>query len=254
MKCDSLKYVFSEPGNWKGLKDYLDCFFKIMQPVESDNKLFFCLVQVFSSSLEKPSMYLHNRFPLDWQKNYATKNYHLVDPSWAHAKHSTIPFFWSDLKKLTDEQKAMVDDAKEHGLNGGVLVPFHGRAGYSLLWIMSSLSDNDCRDELVSAKNIAYDMFPFVYESVKKVFFGGRPILSKREAEVLYWVAEGLRTEDVSQKLCISAVTVEKHIANSCKKLDAKNRTQCVRMAVNLGLLIPRETCFDFSVRSNYVK
>lgn len=63
-----------------------------------------------------------------------------------------------------------VNDAKEHGLNSGVLVPFHGESGYALLWIMSSLSESECRDDLVSAKNIAYDLLPFIYESVKKVF------------------------------------------------------------------------------------
>ena len=84
------------------------------------------------------------------------------------------------------------------------------------------------------------------------LYCGSKSFLSKREIEVLYWVDEGLKTEDVSQKLCISAATVEKHIANSCKKLYANNRTQCVRMATTLGLIIPGETCFDFSVRLNH--
>ncbi|MEJ2076337.1 MAG: hypothetical protein P8176_14690 [Gammaproteobacteria bacterium] len=69
MLGDSLKGVFSEMGNLEGLKSYLDDFCEAMQPMgDNKNKLLFCFVQMFSISLEKPSMYLHNRFPLEWKK------------------------------------------------------------------------------------------------------------------------------------------------------------------------------------------
>lgn len=248
MLLDGLKKEFLSATELPELRKTMDSFCKQLQ--SGDSKLWVCFVQMFSSSLERPLMYLHNRFPLKWQENYDNKKYHLVDPSWNHAKYSTVPFFWSDLDRLNPDQNAMVEDAKRHGLRSGVLIPFHGRSGYSLLWVMSSNEEAQCREELEYAKAKAYDILPFIYEAVNKVVFGDKPILTKREIDVIYWVAEGLSTEEVAKRIYISPVTVEKHVANACKKLEAKNRTQCVRMAINLGLLIPRETSFNYSIRS----
>lgn len=247
MSFKSLIATFKNIDNLNELRSALDTLNQQMET--STDKLLSCYVQIFYSSLEKPLLYLHNRFPNEWQKTYESKEYHLVDPSWYHCKHSTVPFFWSDLQDLTHEQRTMVDDARAHGLRSGVLIPFHGRSGYSLFWIMSPKEESESIDALESAKRMVYELLPFIYESVKTVVFGQESILTKREKEVLYWIAEGLNTDEVSKKLFISPVTVEKHVANACGKLEARNRTQCVRIAMNLGLLVPGETSFDYSIR-----
>ena len=61
--------------------------------------------------------------------------------------------------------------------------------------------------------------------------------LSHREVEVLSLLAEGASNEDIAGKLFLTTGTVKWHVHNIFGKLDAKNRTQAVKMAKGLGLL-----------------
>lgn len=62
--------------------------------------------------------------------------------------------------------------------------------------------------------------------------------LSKREAEVLYWVAEGKENLEIADVLCVGATTVRKHLEHIYQKLDVKTRTSAVVEALKrLGVL-----------------
>jgi two-component system response regulator DegU len=63
------------------------------------------------------------------------------------------------------------------------------------------------------------------------------PVLSQREAEVLQLFADGCSTVEVGQRLYISAKTVKNHLASIYEKLDARDRTQAVIMAVRMGII-----------------
>jgi DNA-binding CsgD family transcriptional regulator len=53
----------------------------------------------------------------------------------------------------------------------------------------------------------------------------------------LRWLAAGLRYDRIAERLGISLVTVELHVANAKRKLDAKTREQALAIAVALRLL-----------------
>ena len=61
--------------------------------------------------------------------------------------------------------------------------------------------------------------------------------LSKREMEVLRWIAEGLTNAQIAHKLFISVPTVKVHAGNIYSKLGVSNRTQAVTQAQKLNLL-----------------
>lgn len=61
--------------------------------------------------------------------------------------------------------------------------------------------------------------------------------LTKRELEVLHYLAEGLTTKEIAQKMFISTRTVETHRANMLKKLDVKNTAELIKRATQLHLL-----------------
>jgi DNA-binding NarL/FixJ family response regulator len=63
------------------------------------------------------------------------------------------------------------------------------------------------------------------------------PLLSAREEEVLQLVADGLGTTEIAQKMFISQKTVKNHLASIYEKLDARDRTQAVLMAVRMGIV-----------------
>lgn len=62
-------------------------------------------------------------------------------------------------------------------------------------------------------------------------------ILSKREAEVLKLVADGLQREQIAAKLFISPETVKSRLRNVMLKLDVTNSPSAVKRAYELGIL-----------------
>ena len=61
--------------------------------------------------------------------------------------------------------------------------------------------------------------------------------LTKREKEVLAFLAEGLTTKEIAETMFISTRTVETHRANMLKKLDAKNTAELIKRATQLHLI-----------------
>lgn len=61
--------------------------------------------------------------------------------------------------------------------------------------------------------------------------------LTKREVEVLNDISNGLKSQEIAEKLFISERTVEAHRGNIMKKLQAKNMAELIKKAMNLGLI-----------------
>jgi len=61
--------------------------------------------------------------------------------------------------------------------------------------------------------------------------------LSKKEAEVIQFLKQGLTTKEIAAKLYVSTRTVETHRANMLKKLEAKNTAELISKATSLNLL-----------------
>lgn len=80
------------------------------------------------------------------------------------------------------------------------------------------------------------------YLEGKKAVRPGSPwdTLTLREKEVLKLIAEGYRSRDIADQLCISVKTVEKHRANLREKLDLHNASALTKYAVERGLIESR--------------
>ncbi|NEU79858.1 helix-turn-helix transcriptional regulator [Nostoc sp. UIC 10630] len=62
--------------------------------------------------------------------------------------------------------------------------------------------------------------------------------LSKREAEVLFWVAMGKENSEIAKILGVSTVTIRKHLEHTYQKLNVKTRSAAVVTALQkLGIL-----------------
>lgn len=66
-----------------------------------------------------------------------------------------------------------------------------------------------------------------------------KPTLTKRETEVLRFVAKGLSYKDIAARLGISHRTIQNHVQNTLAKLQLKNRVELTRYAVANGLEDP---------------
>lgn len=65
----------------------------------------------------------------------------------------------------------------------------------------------------------------------------GVPRLSQRERQVLAAVARGYNNQEIATRLILSVDTVKTHVSRALVKLSARDRTQAVVRALQLGLL-----------------
>ena len=62
-------------------------------------------------------------------------------------------------------------------------------------------------------------------------------VLTQREIEVLQCIADGLRNQEIAEKLFNSEETIKKHIYHMFQKLHVKNRLSLVTKAKEEGIL-----------------
>jgi DNA-binding CsgD family transcriptional regulator len=56
--------------------------------------------------------------------------------------------------------------------------------------------------------------------------------LSKREAEVLFWIIKGKDTKAIALEMRINYSTVRKHLENIYRKLEVQSRTEAISIAL----------------------
>lgn len=61
--------------------------------------------------------------------------------------------------------------------------------------------------------------------------------ITRRELEVLGWIAAGLSTREIAERLFVSENTVKTHSGRLFEKLGARRRTEAVRRGKELGLI-----------------
>ncbi len=67
----------------------------------------------------------------------------------------------------------------------------------------------------------------------------GTPKLTERETEVLRYVATGLSSRQIAERLFLSPRTVENHVGATLRKLQLRNRVELARYAMDNGLSGP---------------
>ena len=68
-------------------------------------------------------------------------------------------------------------------------------------------------------------------------YYSARQRLAPREAEALRWLAAGMKTSRIADRMGIQDVTVSKHIASARRKLGARTREQALAIALARGLI-----------------
>jgi len=61
--------------------------------------------------------------------------------------------------------------------------------------------------------------------------------ISKREAEILLLVHQGLSNQQIADKLFLSENTIKKHISNIFLKLGVERRTEAIKKALELSII-----------------
>ena len=176
----------------------------------------------------------------DFDARYWVKRYHSDDPCVRRILQYTRPFAWSDEKPKVSTKKTqtMWGEAGDVGMREGFVVKVAGPNGESVMVRMASNEPNFdplVRPLLESIAVVFVTVALRLEEGMVNLTDHG--VLSRREAECLFWVKEGKTDWEIAAILSISAATVYKHIASAKEKLAVTTRSRAAVMASELGLL-----------------
>ncbi len=139
------------------------------------------------------------------------------------------------IKKAHPDTKVLaLSNHSEHSMIAQMLQS--GASGYLL--------KNAPADELLKAIEGVTTQKVFLSNEVQKVLLqaysntqDAAPLLTRREREVLQWLANGHTTNAIAEGLFISPLTVETHRRNLMQKFEVSNVAALIKKAVDYKLL-----------------
>jgi DNA-binding CsgD family transcriptional regulator len=195
------------------------------------------------TELNRPCLF--TTYPEDWMKDYVEKDCARIDPVLRAAGTTGYAFTWEDLEKTTiytPQQVRFMRMAEDAGLNAGIGVPVRGSRA---LVAGIGLAASDRHDGAAAHLDLLNAICTQFYLAFKRLHM--RPeastadvtSLSPKEREILSWVAAGKTDDEIGIILSISRNTVDTHMRNIFRKLDAPNRVAAAVKGITLGHIHP---------------
>jgi two-component system response regulator NreC len=111
-------------------------------------------------------------------------------------------------------------------------------------YVLKSSADTDLLEAIRAVRSGEVYLHPAATKTLLRGYLntrtrreGEEPPLSEREEEVLRLTAEGYTSQEIGEKLIISAKTVDTYRSRIMEKLGLKHRSELVRYALRHGLL-----------------
>jgi LuxR family transcriptional regulator, quorum-sensing system regulator BjaR1 len=182
---------------------------------------------------------LFNSRPPEYCERYEERHYAAIDPLIRAVRRTLAPVVWSDIPKgeISKEAKLLFHDARDTGANNGIVVPIVSASGSISIFSASGYKP-DVSPRARSAVEIVGIYSRQLLQRTAKAAAdvpAPRPILTRREREIMTWIAAGKTDEEISCILHIRRETVTTHVNNAKLKLNATRRTQAVVQALRLG-------------------
>jgi LuxR family transcriptional regulator, quorum-sensing system regulator BjaR1 len=184
---------------------------------------------------------LLNTRPADYVQRYIEEDQIKIDPAVTELQRTLRPYSWSDIKSrtpLTKKQLTIIDEASEFDVNDGMVVPIITYGGS-----MALVSPCGRRPDLSTRARSAVEIIAVVgHQAIKKANWApaekqpdAKQRLTRREREILQWVACGKSDDEISDILHISRGTVTVHFENAKRKLQVYKRTSAVVEGLKRG-------------------
>ena len=187
-----------------------------------------------------PGIPISLNYPEVFLERYMSKGYYLIDPVFREVLLTYDVVNWAELEKRDPKtyNTAPITELKDFGIckgvTYGVLDP-QLRYGSSLSCAGNNIKNDD------RTRIILKCIFPHFTEALRRVINTNVNVveykLTNREREIVEWLKDGKSSWDISKILSISENTVNYHIKNIIRKLNAMNRTHAVAIAMRSGLI-----------------
>lgn len=163
------------------------------------------------------------------------------------SKPNRRPFFWdreTSLGESVPAEQRLISEARRAKFDHGYAFPLHGPGAETALFSVAGLHDQAWFEDAVSRH--AYSLFivairthATITECVLCPTLQTGVRLTAREKQCLLWTVRGKTAWEISQIMGRSSATVNFHLQNAMRKLDAVNKTQAVVKALQNDLLGP---------------
>lgn len=204
------------------------------------------IFDLFSFDVENaPVSFLSTMNP-EWIAHYGERRLDLHDPHVKFVRQGRLePYRWSEniLPQLADEGE---QDAVRQTVDAGLRAQIHmiapnpiGRGGpIGGMTIGSSLQADDYFGSVAGKETLLVSAAMLFHHhaisETRRQQVGATP-LSPRERDCMTYVARGLRTVRIAERLGLSEVTVELYLRNARRKLKAATTSQAVARAMIFG-------------------
>ncbi|KIT15758.1 helix-turn-helix transcriptional regulator [Jannaschia aquimarina] len=188
---------------------------------------------------ERQAVMAHG-FPKSWVEHYVEHNLVDHDPIVALSARTAKPFFWKDIRDLVDlthTEDRMIRELEDADFGDGLSVQVHGpglRNGYVGLGFGGPRPDLSTAQ--IFALQCAAQIAHLRYCELVPELDGLRD-LSRREREVLSWIARGKSNGVIADILHVSRHTVDTIVRRIFEKLEVSDRTTAAIKALGNGLV-----------------
>lgn len=200
------------------------------------------LVPAFHSQLGKDAVLFHFGFPDAWVALYDHDHeFRQHDPIADYVMRIGETRTWKQAvaeQDLSPEQAAFVRSMTDHGLIDGWAIPIygpHGREAYVTFSFGRKLIDEDAKrlESLISYTAALHNRIVALTQRE----WGTITRLSRRENEVLTWVARGKSNTDIATILEISTATVGTLMRRIFYKLQVNDRMAATLKGLQHGII-----------------
>ena len=196
-------------------------------------------------NLTDQSPYLKLTYNDAWVSRYVSENYFLIDPVIKEAEASSSSFNWDEIDWSSPQSDEFRKTSVEFEVGrSGMSIPIKGRFGETAIFsVTTDMAEAEWRKYLHEAQRELEILASVVHERVFELedvdSLESDRALTRREIDVLQYIATGLTGEQAAQKLKITERTVRSHVETARGKLGATNRVHVIARAISRGLIDP---------------
>lgn len=189
---------------------------------------------------------LLSTYPASWTDHYFANAFDEIDPVVSASRDEIAPFFWGALdavKPADREQSRLFDDASSLGIRSGITVPFKGPEGRFAAFTLSSDEASPAQingaEELTTFVQLCGLQFHNVLATRITRFMPEHRVwrLTGRQRLCLAASAEGRSAKQTARVVGLTPRTVEHHLEEAKKRLEAETLPHAVALAVRKGLI-----------------
>lgn len=187
--------------------------------------------------------YAVSNYPAEWQARYLARDYTRVDPVVAMARAKMKAFTWaaaSSRQSSSKDVRTFYAEAGDFRIRSGISVPIRTAFGHmSMLTLASSKQSVSLEtdiDQVAAVTSAALLHASLEHHGAEPT--AARSIeLTAKQALCLKWSAEGKSMKAIATIESMSYATVNFHLNNARKALDASSLAQATALATKLKLI-----------------